>query len=127
MISFFIVGLNGALLWGIIMIILSVIPLVGAFIIWIPAGLFLLIEGQIWQGIFVLVWGAVIVSQVDNIIRPYLVNRFADIHPVDTLLGVFIGLPVFGLIGVIIGPLIIAMFKLLVNVYRKEYDNNSVK
>lgn len=122
MVSFIIVGLNGAIFWGIIMMILSIIPMIGAFIIWVPAGLFLLLEGFIWQGIFVLVWGAVIVSQIDNFIRPKLVNKFANIHPLETFLGIFMGISAFGFIGIIIGPLVISLFTMLVKTFRSEFN-----
>lgn len=122
MVSFLIVGIEGAVFWGIIMILLSIIPVVGAFLVWVPAGLFLLLEGNIWQGIFVLAWGALIVSQVDNLVRPKLVNKFADIHPLETFIGVFVGLAQFGLIGVVLGPLLISQFKLLMKVFRQEYN-----
>ncbi len=121
MASFLIVGVEGAFFWGIVMILLSLIPLVGAFLVWLPVGLFLLLEGSTWQGIFVLAWGALVVSQIDNFIRPKLVNKFADIHPLETFLGIFMGIPVFGIIGIIIGPLILSLFKLVVLTYRKEY------
>ncbi len=121
MLSFLVVGINGAFFWGIIMIILSVIPVIGAFLIRLPEGLFLLREGQVWQGVFVLVWGALVVSQVDNIVRPKLVNKFANIHPLETFLGVIIGLTTFGIVGLILGPLIVSLFRTLIRVYVSEY------
>ncbi|MDA3856011.1 MAG: AI-2E family transporter [Candidatus Woesearchaeota archaeon] len=121
MISFIIAGVSGAFFWGFIMMILSVIPVIGAFLIWVPAGIFLLIEGQIWQGVFVLVWGVVVVSNVDNIVRPKLVGKFADIHPLEVFLGVIIGLSTFGMIGIVLGPLIVSLFKTLIKVYHQEY------
>ncbi|MFT4244641.1 MAG: AI-2E family transporter [Candidatus Woesearchaeota archaeon] len=121
MIAFFIVGIQGALFWGVVMIILSLIPIVGAFLVWLPAGVFLLLEGEIVKGIFMLLWGALIVSQIDNIIRPKLVNRYFKLHPVLIFLGVFGGLHLFGMIGLIIGPLIFAFFMLFFEIYKKEY------
>lgn len=121
MFSFIIAGVSGALFWGFVMMILSVIPVIGAFLIWLPAGIILLIEGQIWQGVFVLVWGVVVVSNVDNIVRPKLVGKFADIHPLEVFLGVIIGLSTFGMIGIVLGPLIVSLFKTLIKVYHQEY------
>lgn len=124
MVSFIIAGVNGAIFWGIIMIVLSIIPMVGAFLIWVPVGLFLLLDGYLWQGIFVLAWGALVVSQIDNLIRPKLVNKFSsNIHPLETFLGIFIGLLYFGIIGIIVGPLMISIFKVVVMVFRKEYGS----
>ena len=121
MIAFFIVGIQGALFWGVVMIVLSLIPIVGAFLVWLPAGIFLILEGQIFAGVFILLWGALIVSQIDNIIRPKLVNRYFKLHPVLIFLGVFGGLQVFGMIGLIIGPLFFAFFMLFFEIYKREY------
>lgn len=122
MISFLIAGIEGAIFWGIVMMILSLIPIVGAFLVWVPAGVLLLFQGQIGFGIFVLLWGALIVSQVDNIVRPYFVNRFYNIHPLQIVIGIFMGLEVFGFIGIILGPLILSLFEILVRVYKSEYS-----
>jgi len=121
LIAFIIAGIPNAIIWGIIMIILSLIPVIGAFLIWLPAGVFLIIEGNTGMGIFILIWGALVISQIDNIIRPKLVNRFADIHPVETLLGIFMGIAAFGMIGIILGPLMLSLFTLLIRTYKKEY------
>lgn len=122
MFSFIVAGVSGAFFWGFIMILLSVIPVIGAFLIWLPTGLFLLIDGQIWQGVFVLLWGVIVVSNVDNIVRPKLVGKFADIHPLEVFLGVIIGLSTFGMIGIVLGPLIVSLFKTLIKVYQQEYS-----
>ncbi|MFP4401621.1 MAG: AI-2E family transporter [Candidatus Nanoarchaeia archaeon] len=121
MISFIIAGIEGAIFWGIIMIILSLIPMVGAFLVWFPAGLILLFQGNIAMGIFVLVWGSIVVSQIDNIIRPILVNRYFKVHPLFIIVGVFAGLSMFGVLGIIIGPLIFELFVLIYTTYKKEY------
>jgi len=126
MIAFFIAGINNAFLWGIIMIILSIIPVVGAFLVWVPAGIYLLINNEIGMGIFVLLWGFLVISQIDNFIRPKLIGKFANIHPLETFIGIFMGLSFFGFIGIIIGPLIISLFNTLIKVYIKEYSNEKV-
>ena len=121
MFAFMLVGAPNAVFWGIIMIFLSVIPTIGAFLVWIPVGLILIFNGHLWGGVFILLWGAVVVSQIDNFIRPKLVNKFADIHPVETFLGIFMGIATFGFIGIILGPLIISLFSTLIKVFRQEY------
>lgn len=121
MISFVIAGINGAIFWGFIMIILSLIPMVGAFLIWFPAGVLLLFQGELGMGIFVLAWGALVVSQIDNIVRPILVTRYYKIHPLFVILGVFAGLSVFGILGIIIGPLLIELLILVYTIYKEEY------
>lgn len=126
MVSFMIAGINGAIFWGIIMIILSLIPMVGAFLVWFPAGILLLLQGEIGMGIFVLAWGALVVSQIDNIVRPILVTRYYNIHPLFVILGVFAGLSVFGILGIIIGPLLFELFVLVYTMYREEYVTHKV-
>lgn len=122
MFAFILVGAPNAIFWGIIMIFLSIIPTIGAFLVWIPVGLILIFNGHLWGGIFILLWGAVVVSQIDNFVRPKLVNRFADIHPIETFLGIFMGIATFGFIGIIIGPLIMSLFSTLIKVFRQEYS-----
>lgn len=122
MFAFLIIGLEGAFILGIIMIILSIIPVVGAFLIWIPVGILLIATGSVYSGVFVLLWGGIVISQVDNLIRPKLVNKFADIHPLETFIGIFIGIAKFNFIGIVLGPLIISQFKLILKVYKKEYS-----
>jgi predicted PurR-regulated permease PerM len=121
MFAFFVAGISGAFFWGIIMIILSLIPVVGAFLVWLPAGLLLFLDGNYAMGIFVLLWGALVVSQIDNFVRPKLVGKFADIHPLETFVGVLAGITTFGIIGVLLGPLFLSLFKTFVRIFVEEY------
>lgn len=127
MFAFIIVGANNVIFWGIIMVFLSIIPTIGAFLVWVPVGLIMIFNGNLWGGIFILLWGAVVVSQIDNFIRPKLVNKFADIHPIETFLGIFMGIATFGFIGIIIGPLIMSLFSTLIKVFRQEYTSKEIK
>ena len=128
MFAFILIGVDNAIFWGIIMIFLSIIPTIGAFLVWVPIGLMLIFNGNPAGGIFILLWGAVVVSQIDNFVRPKLVNKFANIHPIETFLGIFMGLSTFGIVGIIIGPLIISLFSTLIKVYREEYTiENNIK
>lgn len=121
MVAFLIAGIEGAIFWGFIMIILSLIPMVGSFLVWFPAGLFLLYQGDVGMGIFILAWGAIVVSQIDNLVRPVLVTRYYEIHPFFVILGVFAGLSVFGILGIIIGPLLLELFVLIYSMHKEEY------
>ena len=120
-IGFLIFGINGALFWGFIGAILSFIPIVGTFMIWIPAGIIMILLGKYFAGIGILLWGFIVVGLADNILRPFVSKKIADIHPVITLVGVFIGVPIFGLLGVIVGPLLLSYFFLLIEMYNEEY------
>ena len=108
-IGFLIFGFPGAFLWGLVMGILSLVPVLGAFLIWIPAGILQIAGGSTFSGVGILVWGALVVSTADNFVRPVLMKNMIGVHPVITLLGVFAGLSLFGLIGIVIGPLLFAM------------------
>ena len=123
MFSFFVAGINGAFFWGIVMIILAIIPVVGAFLVWVPAGLFLVIEGNIGMGLFVLLWGVFVVSPIDNILRPKLVSKFADIHPLETFIGIIVGIAAFDMIGLILGPLLFSFFKIFLRTFKLEYGD----
>lgn len=103
------------------MIVLSLIPMVGAFLVWFPAGILLLLQGEIGMAIFILAWGGLVVSQIDNVVRPILVTRYYNIHPLFVILGVFAGLSVFGILGIIIGHLLFELFILVYSIYREEY------
>ncbi len=119
--GFLIFGLQGAILWGIAMVITSFIPVIGASIVWFPASVFLLVKGEYFNGIGLILWGILIVGTIDNLIRPKLTSTLGKIHPVTVLLGVFIGIKEWGVIGIVIGPLIISVLIILIKMFREEY------
>ena len=109
-ITFLIIGLPSALLLGVIMGFFSLIPAIGTGIVWAPVGIWLLISGDIWQGIFVLVAGFFIISSADNILRPILVGRDTGIPDWIIMVTTFGGLSLFGFAGIVIGPLVAGLF-----------------
>lgn len=121
-IGFLIVGLP-AFFAGVFIAIFSLIPYVGSFFIWCPAGLYLLFTGQIWEGVFMLVWGALIVSSVDNFIKAYLIKNKAQVHPVFIIFSLLGGIALFGFWGIIFGPLIISLAVTIIHIYEKEYES----
>ncbi len=120
-IGFYIFGLSDAVLWGIVMAVLSLVPVVGTSLVWLPAGLYLLVHHEYYAGIGLLLWGAVVVSHIDNLVRARLGAKLGDINPVVMVLGAFAGLEFFGIVGVVLGPFLLAFFLLLLQVYRQEY------
>ena len=114
-------GVDGALLYAILTAFATIIPLVGTMIVWVPLGIGLLIGGDIVNGIGILVYGMFIIGGVDNVARLLLQKKLADIHPLITVFGVLIGIPIFGFWGVIFGPLLLSLFILFFNMYRHEY------
>lgn len=108
-IAFLIFDVPSPILWGFAIAIASLIPFAGTALVWIPAAVSKLIQGDLVSGMGLLLFGVLIVSSADNILRPYLVSSRAKVHPAIVLLGVLGGLKLFGFIGIIIGPLFLAL------------------
>jgi predicted PurR-regulated permease PerM len=116
-----IAGIKTWLLWGFIMAILSIIPLVGAWAVLIPAGIIQLILGNLWQGIFILAASAVVVSNVDNILRPRLVGQESKLHDLVIFFATIGGIAAFGPMGFIVGPVVASLFVTIVEIYGMEF------
>ena len=99
----------------------SVIPLVGTAVVWVPALIYLLVISDWVNAVILLIYGSLIIAQCDNLIRFMLQKKMADIHPLITIFGVVAGIPLFGFIGVIFGPLMVSLFLLFLDMFRKEY------
>ncbi|MSU75396.1 MAG: AI-2E family transporter [Candidatus Magasanikbacteria bacterium] len=127
-IIFAVTGIQGALIWAIIMTLCSIIPGVGSALIWLPAGIIMLLTGNIWQGIAILVVGTVVISTVDNMLRPLFVGRRLDMHPLVILFSTLGGLALFGISGFMVGPIIAALFlsfwEMYEEFYKTELKNN---
>jgi predicted PurR-regulated permease PerM len=124
-IGFLIFGFPGAFLWGLVMATLSLVPVLGAFLIWVPAGILQIASGATVSGVGILIWGAVVVSCADNLVRPMIMKNMAGVHPVITLLGVFAGLSLFGFIGIVVGPLLFAMVLETARMFYREQAETS--
>ncbi len=120
--GFWIFGLEEPWFWGAITGFMSFIPIVGTAIVWIPAGIYQLVNGENWQGIGILIFGGIIITNIDNVFRFTLQKKFADVHPIVTVLGVIVGLQYFGITGIVFGPLLISYFLLMIKMYREEYN-----
>lgn len=99
----------------------SIVPIVGTMVVWVPLGIYFMVLGQWGQAIGLLVFSAIFISQSDNLLRFILQKKMADTHPLITIFGVFLGLSLFGFIGIIFGPLLVSLFLLFVDMFRKEY------
>ena len=120
-IALLVFGVPNALFWGAIMIIMAFLPLLGTPLIWVPAGVGLIMDGAITRGVLLLVFGATVVMNIDNFLRPKLVSTRTNVHPVLILIGVLGGLRVFGFIGMLVGPLILAVLVALIKFYEQYY------
>lgn len=127
-ILFAITGIPGAIIWGIIMTLFSIIPATGSFLIWLPAGIIMLATGHLWQGILILIVGALVISVIDNLLRPILVGKDLSMHPLIILFSTLGGLVMFGITGFIIGPIVASLFlsfwEMYEEYYRTELEKN---
>ena len=119
-VTFWALGLGSPALWGVVMAIFSVLPLVGPVTIWVPAAIWLFLTGFWIQGIILIIVGSIIIGSVDNFLRPKLVGKDTALHPILVLIGTFGGIIAFGLLGFIIGPLIITIFLALLEILEKK-------
>lgn len=119
--AFLIFGVPSFLFWALVMTILSLIPLVGSGLVWLPAGVIKIALGHYWQGIGILVFGGVVISTVDNILRPKLVGQDTQMHPLMIFFGTIGGIAAFGIIGFIMGPVIAALFVTIWEIYASEF------
>ena len=127
LIGFLIFGVPNPFFWFVITTIGSMIPFVGTAIGIVPVTILMFTQGENWQAIAVLIYGIVVVGSSDNIIRLYVLKRLSDVHPLITLIGVVVGVPLFGFIGLIFGPLLVSLFLLIVMIYKKEYGKDKSK
>jgi len=122
-IGFLIAGIPNPLFWGTAMALFSLVPLFGATIIWLPAALLLMANGQPLPGIFLLLWGTFAVSTIDNFFSAFFIGGQANLNPLLVFLAVFGGIGAFGLLGVIFGPLILTLFVTFLHIYELEYKH----
>ena len=119
--AFAVVGIDGAIFWGTIMAVLSIIPAIGAAIVWIPAVIYLLVTGNVLAGILLLIWCGIVVGSSDNILRPILVGKDTKMPDLLVLLSTLGGIGVYGALGVIIGPIIAALFLTVWELYSETF------
>jgi len=121
MIGYWIFGVNEFGLMGILTGIASVIPLLGTMVIFVPLSLYMMANGQFYQGIGVGLWGIIVVGTFDNVVRSLVQKKMSNVHPLITLIGALAGLNIFGFFGVIFGPIMLSLFLLLVKIYGDEF------
>jgi predicted PurR-regulated permease PerM len=120
-IGYLIFGVPEALLWALVTCFLSFIPIVGTALVWLPMSLYLISTGNSTLGIGLIIYCAIILTNIDNVLRFTVLKKIGDVHPLISILGVIIGLNLFGFLGLIFGPLLIEYFLILLKVYKIEY------
>jgi predicted PurR-regulated permease PerM len=119
------VGIRTAVFWGVLMAVLSLLPAIGAGLVWLPAAMILFAGGQLWQGVVVLLGGVFVIGLVDNLLRPIVVGRDTKTPDYLILLSTLGGLAAFGLAGFVVGPVIAAAFLVLWDMFAEEYSDTA--
>jgi len=119
-------NVEGALIWGLLMILTAIIPVLGCSIIWAPAGVLMLLTGHIWEGVLILAVGVLLISTVDNLLRPILIGKDVEMHPLLIFLSMLGGIVLFGFSGFVIGPIITSLFLSILQMYEEFYRREKV-
>jgi predicted PurR-regulated permease PerM len=122
--AFWALGLPSPLLWGVVMIFLSMIPVAGSFVVWVPAAIYLAITGHWPKAVILAAWGMFAIGTVDNFLRPKLVGEKTRLHELLIFFSVLGGLQVFGILGLVLGPVIVAITIALLDVLRQADDSS---
>lgn len=120
-IGYMIFGIKSYVLWGILTGVFSVVPILGCMVIWVPLCVYMAASGQMPQALGLAIYSFVITGGVDNVLRFTILKRLGDIHPITTTLGIIVGIPLFGFMGFIFGPLLVSYLLLLITIYRVEF------
>ncbi|WP_254525958.1 AI-2E family transporter [Natrinema caseinilyticum] len=121
---FLVLGLGNVIFWIVTTFIAAMIPIVGASIVWIPASLYLFLADRPFPAVVLLIFGAGVVSTVDNILRPIVIRRGTQLSPAVTIIGIFGGISLFGFIGLFIGPIVLGLMKLIIEILVQEYSES---
>lgn len=115
--GFLIFGIPDPVFWGVVGAFISFLPVVGAPTLCIPAAIIIMVNGHTLKGVLLLAYGLLFIGNVDNVLRMIINKRVANTHPIISIIGVFIGIPLFGILGLVFGPVLLSYFLLLVEIY----------
>jgi len=119
--GYWIFGIDEPFFWGLMTGFFSFLPVVGTAAIWVPAAVFQYSAGYQWQGVAIFLYGLFVIGLLDNVLRFIFQKRFAGVHPLVTVIGVLAGISLFGIPGIIFGPLLISYFLLLMKILNEEF------
>lgn len=120
-VTFALLGIEASIFWGVVMGVFALLPAIGPAIVWIPAAVILIALGAVWKAVIIVLVGTLVIGLVDNVLRPILVGRDTQMPDYIVLLSTFGGLAVFGISGVVVGPLIAALFLVVWSMFSEEY------
>lgn len=122
-VMFWLLGLSTPLLWGVVMALLATVPMLGTFVVWFPAAVFLALEGDWIRALILIAWGSVAIALVDNFLYPFLVGKRLRLHPLLVFIAVVGGISLFGAAGVVLGPVVLAVAEALLDVWRTRTEH----
>lgn len=118
--AFWILGVPSPVLWAVVMTLICMIPIAGSFFVWLPASVYLMMTGHWTKAIFLLLWGALVISTIDNFLRPKLIKNQTRLHELFIFFSVLGGIRVFGLLGIVLGPVVLAITLGLLHTFRQD-------
>lgn len=121
--AFWTLGLPSAIVWAVVMTFLSMIPMAGSFVVWVPAAIYLALTGHWGKALILAAWGALVIGTVDNFLRPKLVGERTKLHELFIFFAVLGGLQVFGVVGIVLGPVVLAITLALLDVFRQTQQS----
>ena len=119
--AYWLLNAGDPVIWGVLTGFFGLIPVIGTGGIWFPLAINMIVGGSIWQGIILIIYGVLVISYIDNVIRMVLLQKTANVHPLVTLFGIILGMRLFGFWGIIFGPLLISFFFLFAKIYKREF------
>jgi predicted PurR-regulated permease PerM len=119
--GYFIFGVGEFALWGFFTGVFAFFPVVGTMIVWVPLVIYMYVSGETWNATGLLLYSVIVVGNIDYVARITIMKKMGNVHPVITVLGVLIGLGLFGFIGLIFGPLLVSYIIVLLRIYMNEF------
>lgn len=126
-VGFVIFGLKDPVFWGVVCVLLSFLPVIGSPMVFVPAGLISISFGDTFGGVGIMLWGFILVMNIDNVLRMLIAKKIGDTHPLITIIGVVVGIPIFGILGLVFGPLLLSYFILLITLYEQKFVSKAKK
>lgn len=121
-IAFFVIGIPNPIFWAFVMVVLSLLPIIGPFLVWAPWAVYLFVIESFPEAVFLFLWGTIVIGLIDNYARPIVIDREAHLNPAVILIGVFGGIYAIGVTGLFIGPIVLGVFAAALKVFHDEWD-----
>ncbi len=125
--GFFIFGISFSIFWGFLAAVLALLPIGGAALVWVPGALYLYLTGSTLQGVLLGVWGLILVTLPDNVLKPMIIGKKANIPTFILFIALLGGLQAFGVLGILFGPVVVSLLAVFIQIYREEYADDNYR